>query len=153
MRRLALFVVLIAFVASPVLAQQGSIQGRARGSQISKRDVERIIDRLEKNTDAFKKAVDRQLDRSVLDGTNREDRINDRVSDLENAADRLRSRFDRSDDWRETRADVEAVVREADRINGLFDRVRAYSRVRSSWPAVRVDVNTLARAYNVRPLR
>jgi hypothetical protein len=153
MTRLALFVVLAAFVASPVLAQQGRIQGSARGPQVSKRDVQRIIDRLEKNTDAFKKAVDRQLDRSVLDGTNREDRINDRVSDLENAADRLRSRFDRSDDWRETRSDVEAVVREADRINGLFDRVRAYSRVRSSWAAVRVDVNTLARAYNVRPIR
>ncbi len=140
--------VLVALVSSPAFAQ-----GRARGRQYNKGEVERIIKRLERNTDAFKKAVDRQLDHSVLDGTKREDRINDRVSDLERATDRLRGRFDRSDDWRETRSDVEDVVQEARNINGLFDRVRAYSRVSSSWASVRTDINTLAAIYNVRPVR
>jgi hypothetical protein len=148
MVRRALLVMMIALVAAPAFGQ-----GRARGRQYSKRDVERIIERLEKSTDAFKKAVDRQLDRSVLDGTKQEDRINDRVSDLENAADRLRSRFDRSDNWIETRSEVERVVEAAAVVNGLFDRVRGYSPVRSSWAMVKSDVNTLAGAYNIRPLR
>jgi hypothetical protein len=148
MTRVALVVALVALIASPAFAQ-----GRARGRQYSKGDVERIIKRLEKNTDTFKKAVDRQLDRSVLDGTKREDRINERVSELENATDRLRNRFDRSDDWRETRSDVLDVVREADNINGLFDRIRAYSRVRTSWNAVRSDINTLAGVYDVPRIR
>lgn len=148
MTRVALLVALIALVASPALAQ-----GRARARNINKPNVERIIKRLENNTDRFKKAVERQLDRSVLDGTRREDRINDRVDDLEDATDRLRSRFDRSDNWAETRGDVENVVRAADAVNGLFDRVRGYSPVRSSWAMVRSDVNTLAAVYNVRRLR
>lgn len=148
MTRVLLLVALSALVASPALAQS-----QARGRNINKGDVERIIKRLENNTDRFEKAVDRQLDRSVLDGTRSEDRINDRVDDLEDATDRLRSRFDRSDDWMETRSDVEGVVRAADVINGLFDRVRAYSPVRSSWAMVRADVNTLAGVYRVRPLR
>jgi hypothetical protein len=38
----------------------------------------------------FRKAVDRDLDRSVVDGTRREDNINDQVEDLERATDRLR---------------------------------------------------------------
>jgi hypothetical protein len=138
---------LFAVVVSPALGQE-----RDRGRRYGKRDVERIIKRLEKNTDAFKKAVDRQLDRSVLDGTGPEDRINDRVGDLEDATDRLRRRFDRSDDWRETRSDVEDVVREARRINGLFDRIRGYGPVSSSWRAVRTDINSLAEAYDVRPV-
>ncbi len=148
MTRIAAVVALVALIASPAFAQ-----GRARGRSVDKREVERIIKRLENNTDAFKKAVERQLDRSVLDGTNREDRINDRVDDLENATDRLRSRFDRSDDWAETRSDVEGVIREADRINGLFDRVRGYSPVRWSWATVKRDINGLAAVYRVRPIR
>lgn len=149
MTRRALFGALVASVAaSPAFAQ-----GWARRRNISKRDVERIIQRLENNTDRFKKAVDRQLDHSVLDGTRQEDRINDRVDDLENATDRLRSRFDRTDNWLETRPDVENVVRVADRINGLFDRVRGYSPVRSSWAMVHSDINALAGVYRIRPLR
>jgi hypothetical protein len=148
MTRVAWLVMLAALVTAPAYAQ-----GRPRGRDINKRDVERIIKRLERNTDIFKKAVDRQLDRSVLNGTRREDRINDRVSDLEKATDRLRDRFDRTDRWRETRADVEDVVREARNIQGLFDRIRAYSPVRSSWIAVRSDINTLASFYDIRPLR
>jgi hypothetical protein len=148
MTRLALIAALITLIASPSMAQV-----RARGQRIDKRQVERIIKRLENNTDAFKKAVDRQLDRSVLDGTSREDRINDRVNDLENATDRLRSRFDRSDEWMETRGDVEGVLREARLINGLFGRVRGYSPVRSSWAHVRGDINALASAYRLPGLR
>jgi hypothetical protein len=148
MTRRALLVGLVVLMASPAFAQ-----GRGRGPRVNKSEVERIIKRLENNTDAFERAVNRQLDRSVLDGTSREDRINDRVDDLEDATDRLRGRFHQSDNWIETRGDVENVVRAADVINGLFDRVRGYSPVRSSWAMVRADVNALARVYRVRSLR
>jgi hypothetical protein len=148
MKSVAWLVALATLFVSPSLAQD-----RQRGRPYNKKEIERIIKRLEKNTDIFKKAVDRQLDRSVLDGTKREDRINDRVSDLEKATDRLRNRFDRSDSWNETRSDVENVITEARNLNGLFDRVRAYSRVTSSWIAVKTDINTLAALYELRPVR
>jgi hypothetical protein len=148
MKRLVCLIALLALVSSPAFGQR-----RARPRQDNRGEIERIIKRLETNTDAFKKAVDRQLDRSVLDGTKREDRINDRVSDLERATDRLRSKFDRSDDWQDTRSDVEDVVKEARTVNALFGRVRAYSRVSSNWAAVRNDINALASVYRVRPVR
>lgn len=152
MKRVALLVALVALIASPALAQ-GRARGRAVNRGLDKRQVERIIKRLEDNTDAFKKAVERQLDHSALNNTRREDRINDRVDDLENATDRLRSRFDRSDNWIETRSDVENVIREARNISGLFGRVRAYSRVSANWAAVRNDINALAGAYNLPSIR
>jgi hypothetical protein len=148
MTRRALLVGLVLSIASPVFAQ-----GRRRGPRISKAEVERIIRRLENNTDAFERAVNRQLDRSVIDGTSREDRISDRIDDLEDATDRLRSRFDRSDDWSETRSDVEGVLRVARTIDGLFVRIRGYSPVRYSWATVRSDINTLAGVYRLRGLR
>ena len=148
MRHLAFLVALVALISSPAFSQS-----RPRGRQYNKVEIERIIKRLEQNTDAFKKAVERQLDHSVLDGTRQEDRINDRVSDLERATDRLRNRFDRSDDWSDTRADVENVILEARNIHGLFGRVRAYSRVSSNWAAVRSDINTLAALYRLRGVR
>jgi len=148
MRRLAFLIALVVLISSPAFGQS-----RPRGRQYNKGEIERIIKRLEQNTDAFKKAVDRQLDHSVLDGTRQEDRINDRVSDLERATDRLRNRFDRSDDWSDTRADVENVILEARNIHGLFGRVRAYSRVSSNWAAVRSDINTLAALYRLRGVR
>ena len=148
MTRLALILALVALVAVPSFAQD-----RARGRRYRKADIEQTIKRLEENTDRFKKTVDRELDRSVLNGTRAEDRINDRVSDFEKATDRLRDRFDRSDDWMDTRRDVENVLSEGRRIEGLFDRVRAYSRVRSQWNAVKHDANTLARYYELPPLR
>ena len=45
------------------------------------------------------------------------------------------------------------VITEARNLNGLFDRVRAYSRVKSSWIAVKTDINTLAALYDLRPVR
>jgi hypothetical protein len=154
MTRIALVVTLVALMASPALAQRrGRDRDRGGEPRFNKGEIERIIKRLERNTDAFKKAVDRQLDHSALNGSRREDRINDRVSDLEKATDRLKDRFDRSDSFGETRSDVENVVREAGNINDLFDRVREYSRVRSSWSAVRSDINALAGVYRVRSIR
>jgi hypothetical protein len=42
--------------------------GRGYGEQYPKGDVERIINRVEANSDQFTKAFDKALDRSELDG-------------------------------------------------------------------------------------
>src|SRR5215470_9778297 len=74
-------------------------QGRYRGKFYSKADVDRIIKRVETRSDEFKSLVDRYLDRSRLDDTKKEDRINEQVGELEKALDNLRSDFDRTDQW------------------------------------------------------
>lgn len=128
-------------------------QGRYRGRYYSKTDVDRIINRVEDRCDVFRKMVDRNLDRSRLDGTRREDNINDQVEDLEKATDDLRRDFDRRDNWRESRHEVERVMREADEINALMKRARFNSNVEREWQLVKSDLNKLAGVYDLRLLR
>ena len=120
----------------------------------TKADVERIIKRVEERSDEFRKVVDRSLDRSVLNGTNREDNINQQVKELENAIDTLRHDFDRANTWAETRSQVQRVMNEADEVNAIVRRGR-WKRggpVKSEWALVRSDLNKLAAVYNLRLL-
>ncbi|NOT64145.1 MAG: hypothetical protein HOP19_28350 [Acidobacteria bacterium] len=128
-------------------------QGRYRGRAYTKADVDRIIRRVETSADALRKAVDNNLDRSRLDGTRREDDINQQVKQLENALDELRSEFDRRDTWRETRREVEKVMRQSDEVNAIFRRLRFHAAVETQWRNVRADLNRLAGIYDLPLLR
>ncbi|MBL8189400.1 MAG: hypothetical protein JNK38_15430 [Acidobacteria bacterium] len=130
-----------------------SAQGRFRGRNYTKADVDRIIKRCEERSDAFTRMIDRNLDRSRLDGTRREDNINEQVRDLERALDELRREFDRRDTWRETRREVEKVMRESDEINALMKNARFDRNVEREWQLVKADLNKLAGIYEVRQLR
>jgi hypothetical protein len=130
-------------------------QGVARGKYYTKAEVDRIIKRVEERSDEFRKVVDKSLDRGALDGTRREDNINEQVKQLENAIDELRSEFDRRDSWQDTRSNVQKVLDEADEVNALVRRNwrRLNGAVRSEWVLVRADLNRLAGVYNLRLLR
>ena len=136
------------------LPQIASTQGTAGGRYYTKADVERIIKRVEERSDAFRKVVDRSLDRSVLDGSNREDNINQQVRELENAIDTLRKDFDRAQTWQETREQVQRVRTEADDVNAIMLRARwrRGGPVKSEWALVRSDLNKLLGVYNLRLL-
>jgi hypothetical protein len=133
-------------------------EARSREKYVSKdytkADVERIIKRVEERSDEFRKVVDRTLDRSALNGTNREDNINQQVKELENAIDTLRHDFDRANTWAETRSQVQRVMNEADEVNALVRRGRwkRGGAVKSEWALVRSDLNKLAAVYNLRLL-
>lgn len=141
------------FVLALMLTAPGLAQGRYRGRVYSKADVDRIIKRVEDRSDAFQKMVDRNLDRSRLNGSKREDNINDQVKDLEKALDDLRREFDRKDSFRETRREVERVMSEADEVNGLMKRLRFDASVEREWQLVKADLNKLAGVYELRLLR
>ena len=129
-------------------------QGNYKGQHYTKADVERIIKRVEERSDAFREVVDRTLDRSALNGTNREDNINEQVKELETAIDKLRHDFDRAQTWEETRSQVQKVLNEADEINAIVrrGRWRRGGVVKSEWALVRADLNRLAGVYNLRLL-
>ena len=139
------------FISASVAAAQGTAGGRF----FTKADVERIIKRVEERSDSFRKVIDRTLDRSALDGTNREDNINQQVQELENAIDTLRKDFDRAQTWQETRAQVQRVLNEADEVNAMIrrGRWRRGGAVKSEWALVRNDLNRLAGVYDLRLLR
>ena len=139
----------------PALAAPGfaNYQGRARGRTYNKADVDRIIKRVEDRSDNFVKLFDKNLDKSILDGTKAEDRLNDRAKDLEKALDKLRKEFDRRDTWRETRSNVKDVLEEAVGINRVVLNSRLNRSVEASWALLRADLNTLVGIYNLPKLK
>ena len=138
-------------ISCSAAAAQGTGPG---GRFYTKAEVEAIIKRVEERSDAFRKVIDRALDRSALDGTNREDNINQQVKELENAIDKLRSDFDRANTWQETREQVQKVLNESDEVNVMVrrGRWRRGGVVKSEWALVRNDLNRLFGIYNLRLL-
>jgi hypothetical protein len=149
----ALGTLLACIVLVLTLFSQAAAQGQHRGERYSKRDVEHIIQRVEVQSDAFTAAFDQMLDRSPLDGTRREDRLNTQVQQLERAIDNLRDEFSRRDSWWETRDKVQQVLHQADEIDRLMRNNRLHPEVEGRWRAVRVDLNTLAGVYELAALR
>ncbi len=123
-----------------------------RWGYTDRRGIENLIRRVEQRTDSFVRHFDRALDNSRIDGTRREDRLNERAEALENSTDELRRRFDRSDSLRATRGDVERIMRLASDIDRVVRRGRIGNGVQNSWFNLRGELNALARAYNVRTI-
>lgn len=149
----AMFVVMAALAALVLSPLAADAQGRARGRVYAKPDVERIIKRVEEQSGNFRKAVDRQLDHSRLNGTKREDRINAQVKQYDRSVDELRREFSRRDSWMETRGNVERVLREASDVNRIIRDADFGRRLEGEWNNLRRELNTLADVYNLKPLR
>ena len=145
--KLSVFSALL-FVTFNVAAQPRE----ARGRLYTKADVDRIIKRVETSSDKFKKEFDKALDRSRLNNTNREDRLNQYAKDLEHATDELRSQFDRNDKWIDNKEQVRTCLSLASRLNVAMRNRRLGPKVESRWVTVRYDLNTLADVYNLPPV-
>jgi hypothetical protein len=148
MASIALFMLVVMSV--PAEAQY-SRRGRDRG--YTKAQVERIIRRLENQSDRFVRSFDRSLDNSRVDGTRREDNLNQRARDLENALDVLRQEFDRTDRYQDTRSQVSSVMNVAEDINRAVRNRRLRGNTERLWSQVRSELNALASVYNLRQLR
>ena len=104
---------------------------------------------MEENVDDFVGLFDKSLDNSGLDGTRREDYLNRRAKDLEQATDELRREFDRRDSWAENRSEVARCLNIATDINGTMRNRRLSSSAEYKWSKVRSELNALATAYRL----
>src|SRR5919199_6810214 len=105
-----------------VLALSGlAITASAQRPYRNDRAVRQILNRIDNRTNQFRDSLDAALDRSRIDGTRREDNINQFVTDFDNAVESLRSRFNSRT---ETTTDVEAVLNIATRIDRFMQRNR-----------------------------
>jgi hypothetical protein len=145
---IALF--MVAMVSTPAEAQYGR---RYRNRGYSRAQVEQIIRRVENQSDRFVRSFDRSLDRSRVDGTVREDNLNQRARDLENSLDVLRQEFDRTDRYQDTRQQVSNVLNVAEDINRAVRNRRLRGNTERLWAQLRNELNTLASVYNLRQLR
>jgi hypothetical protein len=136
-----LFVITCLAVAAPARAQVVGAPYR-----ITDKEVEQILKRIENQSNNFRHSLDASLDRSRLNGTNREDDFNSFMKNFEEQTKRLRDRFD---DHKSVAADVEAVLNGAASIDQFVYRQRLNERAQNDWSTLRASLDDLARAYNV----
>ncbi|MBK7996833.1 MAG: hypothetical protein IPK14_26725 [Blastocatellia bacterium] len=143
----------ITLLPSESLAQRGRDNDRndyrRYEQRYAKRDVSEIIRRVEEGSDRFRQDLDRDLDRSRLDGSKKEDRINEDVKRFEDALDRLRREFDRNDSWWESRNNVQAALDSARPVATRMRNNPFSPNVQNQWRNLRRDLNKLAFVYNL----
>lgn len=145
-----LFAVLSVVTAVLVFANVSNAQPRiARGKVYTKNEVSQIIKNVETRVDKFKKDFDKSLDKSRLNGSDREDYLNDRAKDLEKATDELRREFDNRDLWIENKDEVRKCLKIAEDINVAMKNRKLGSTTEKNWANVKFHLNTLAKVYNL----
>jgi len=141
--------VMLALVA-PGVAQRR--RGYAR-SGYTRPEVDRLIKRTEDRTDMFVKLFDKALDNSVLDGTQKEDRLNDKAKELEKQMDKVRREFDHAEGFIEIKEHVAKALFVSEEINTVVLNRRLNPVVEREWVVLRVELNKLAQVYNLRALK
>ena len=144
------------FIASAVccmvmaLALPGFAQ--VRGSYRSRGYVDQLIRQAENRSDQFVAIFDRALDRSRLEGTIREDRLNERARELERQLNIVRREFNRTGNHYNVRAHVSNALNVAQGINRVMHNRRLTAVAERQWSLLRSELNRLALVYNLRRL-
>lgn len=136
-------------IVNPALGQRRGPRGRV----YTRGEVNELIKRAEDRSDQFVKLFDHALDRSALDGTRKEDRLNERAKDLEKAMDKLRHEFDRKESYIETKPEMTRVLNTASGINKVMLGRRMSANAEVAWTALRSELNILASVYYLPGLR
>jgi hypothetical protein len=137
-------------MASVNLAQR---RGPYRGGGYTREDVNSLIRRVEERSDAFVKIFDDALDKSAMDGSRKEDRLNDKAKELEKQLDHVREEFDRRENYRDVRENVAKAISASEAINKVIRNRRLNYEVQRQWGMLRSELNRLARVYDLRLLR
>ncbi len=161
------FTLLTSIVAAAgVMAQPMSLTKAAVGEKIRRVEdgVDQFRDYLEKRGDNARstasspQAQSRKGKRQTAsttpqaNATAKKDELDDALGDLNRSTNRLRRKFDPTDNWQQTRVEVERVLDDGRRINQAVARGSYGSEVARLWAALRNNINDLARAYGLTPL-
>ncbi len=133
----------------PLEDDRNSDNNRKYQQRYTKNQVAQVIKRVETSSDRFRQNLDRDLDRSKINGSRREDKINEDVKVFEVAFNTLRREFDSNNNWWESRNNVQTAIDSARPVEIRLRNNRFSSNVQSQWKALRTDLNRLASTYNL----
>lgn len=117
-------------------------RGFGRHDERRLRDSVHRLDRLAKD---FKRDVDRALDRSRANGTNREDRINEQVHQFRDAAGDLKSRVGNGRDLNRSANEARRVLQEAQQVDRVARRLD--NRTLSQWSQIQQELRYISNVY------
>jgi hypothetical protein len=99
----------------------------------------------------FERDLDRTLDRSRIDGTIREDRINEQARNLRFAADELRNRLNDSRNLYNATSAARNLLQLGARLDRTMSRMRFMdSRAVSDWAQIRQELRIISDAFGFR---
>jgi hypothetical protein len=122
-------------------------RGSGRYDERAVRDSVHRLDRLAKD---FERDMDRALDRSRADGTNREDRINDRVHQFRDAVGDLKSRVGNGRDLNRSADQARRVLQEGQQLDRVARPRWFDGRLASEWSAIQRELRFLSDVYGFR---
>jgi hypothetical protein len=114
--------------------------------RLNDKDVGQILRRIEDQSHRFKSSLDSALDKSRLNGTRREDDINEFIKQFDNEVKRLHDRFS---DHKSVAADVQLVLDSAARIDDFMLRRQVGGRAEDDWSRLKSELDELSQAYSV----
>ncbi len=114
--------------------------------------VDTLIHNLEKSSDRFEKVFDKALDKSSIDETKTEGSLEDLMDDIEDELDRLRSDFDKTRLYQDTRPRVVRILALAERLNQLIKSIELNPGAEIEWKTFYTSLNQLTEIYYLRPL-
>ena len=141
-----LFVVSVAVLCSAIFVCTSQAQVVGQPYRLNDKEIEKILHRIEQQSDHFRSSLDSALDKSRLNGTNREDNINSSIKAFYEQTKHLRDRFNKH---QSASADVEAVLDRASHIDDFMRRNQLSSKAEDDWAALKSNLDELASAYNV----
>lgn len=134
-------------MAAPSFAQWRGSSRYNRGS------VDRLLRQAENRGNQFAAVFDRALDDTRLNGSIREDRLNEKASELQSRLTTARREFDRSNDHWAIRSQISAAIDAGQSINTVMRRRNLTPAAERQWLMLKSELNRLATVYGLRQLR
>ena len=126
---------------------QNRYPGNGRYDDRELRDSVHRLDRLAKD---FEKDVDRALDHSRVNGSSREDRINDQVHRFRDAVGDLKSRVGNGRDLNRSSDQARRVLQEGQQLDRSIGSRGLDSRVSSEWYSIQRELQLTGDVYGFR---
>ncbi|MFN2531646.1 MAG: hypothetical protein ABR555_10140 [Pyrinomonadaceae bacterium] len=122
-------------------------RGYGRNNDRYLRDSVNRLDRLAKD---FERDMDRALDRSRVDGTQREDRINSEVHDFRRSVGKLKSQVGNGRDLNRSADEARQVLSDAQQVDRIARPRWFDSRLASEWSQIQQELRTISAVYGFR---
>lgn len=122
---------------------------RRNNSRYNRQFLVDAVRRVERDSRTFRRALDRELDSSRYDTSNREDRINDVTERFATAADNLEDSFDNGNNIRSSQNEAQLVFQLASQIDRFMNRNSFRGNAGNQWSIIRRDLQTIANAYGL----
>lgn len=157
--RFSIFAAAILALCLPALAvAQGTYgypdYGRNRNGNYGRYDERYLkdsIQRLDRLAKQFERDLDRALDRSRVNNTRQEDRINEQGHDFRRAVGNLKSNFGNGRDLNRSRDEAQRVMEEARQFERIGRGRRGIdNQILSTWSQIQRELGIISDAYGLR---